>query len=63
HTSMLTGLMWMVELAAGHPDRFYTAMGMQKHVFRALLSELSTSSGLHDTKHVTAIEQLGIFLY
>jgi hypothetical protein len=37
-------------------------MGMNKHVFRALLREL-IRHGLHDTRHVSAEEQLAIFLY
>jgi hypothetical protein len=37
-------------------------MGMNKHVFWALLKEL-IKIGLHNTHYVTAEEQLAIFLY
>ncbi|KAG1728876.1 uncharacterized protein EDB91DRAFT_1060304 [Suillus paluster] len=62
NTSKLTGQQWLNELLAGHPQHFYDAMGMNKHVFQALLHEL-IKHGLHDTRHVSAEEQLGIFLY
>lgn len=63
YDSSLTGQMWMDELLAGHPQRFYNAMGMHKDVFKRLLEELKSRGGLGDTKHVSAEEQLGIFLY
>jgi len=50
------------ELIAGHPKHFYNSMGMNKHVFAKLLEEL-IQVGLHDTRYVTAEEQLAIFLY
>ena len=62
NTSKLTGQQWLDELLAGHPQRFYDGMGMNKHVFRALLREL-IKYGLHDTRYVSAEEQLAIFLY
>ena len=62
NNSKLTGQQWLDELLSGHPQRFYDSMGMNKHVFRALLGEL-IKIGLHDTRYVTAEEQLAIFLY
>jgi hypothetical protein len=62
NTSKLTGQQWLNELLAGHPQRFYDGMGMNKHVFQVLLNEL-IKHGLHDTRHVSAEEQLAIFLY
>ena len=62
NTSKLTGQQWLNELLTGHHQRFYDAMGMNKHVFQALLHEL-IRRGLHDTRHVSAEEQLAIFLY
>ena len=44
--SKLTGQAWLEELLSGHPKRFYASMGMNKHVFRALLQEL-IKVGLH----------------
>jgi hypothetical protein len=63
HTSILTGQRWLEELLNGHPTRFYNQLGMKKLVFCRLLLELRVKSGLHDTKHVKAEEQLAIFLY
>jgi hypothetical protein len=60
--SKLTGQAWLEELLSGHPKRFYASMGMNKHVFRALLREL-IKVGLHDTRHVSSEEQLAIFLF
>ncbi|OAX37174.1 hypothetical protein K503DRAFT_647320, partial [Rhizopogon vinicolor AM-OR11-026] len=62
NTSKLTGQQWLNELLAGHHQRFYDAMGMNKHVFRVLLHEL-VRHGLHGTRHVSAEEQLAILLY
>jgi hypothetical protein len=60
--SKLTGQAWLEELLSGHPKRFYASMGMNKHVFRALLQEL-IKVGLHDTRYVSSEEQLAIFLF
>ena len=60
--SKLTGKAWLDELLTGHSKRFYRSMGMNKHVFKQLLREL-IQTGLHDTRYVTAEEQLAIFLY
>jgi hypothetical protein len=62
NNSKLTGKGWLDELIAGHPKHFYNSMGMNKHVFAKLLEEL-IQVGLHDTRYVTAEEQLAIFLY
>jgi hypothetical protein len=62
-TSIFTGQCWINELVTGHPDRFHKQMGMRKHIFRRLLNELQLHHGLRDSKHVTAEEQLAIFLY
>ncbi|OAX31065.1 hypothetical protein K503DRAFT_655222, partial [Rhizopogon vinicolor AM-OR11-026] len=58
----LTGQQLLNKLLAGHHQRFYDGMGMNKHVFRALVREL-IRHGLRDTRHVSAEEQLVIFLY
>ena len=63
HTSVLSGQAWIDELIAGHDGRFYNEMGMQKHVFWALLSALWKDTGLRDTMHVSDEEQLAIFLH
>lgn len=62
NTSKLSGQEWVEELLDGHSKRFYNALGMNKHVFRQLLQEL-IEAGLHDTRYVTAEEQLAIFLH
>ena len=63
HTSILTGQRWLEELLNGHSTRFYNQLGMKKHVFCRLLSELQVGSGLHDTRNMKAEEQLAVFLY
>ena len=62
HTSILTGPMWVLELLNGHPDRICSELGVQKHVFRKLIEELSSHGYLH-SKHILLEEQLSIFLY
>ncbi|ESK95655.1 transposon en spm sub-class, partial [Moniliophthora roreri MCA 2997] len=62
-TSILTGEAWLNELLNGHSQHFQEQLGMTKYVFRKLLQELQTHSGLEDRKHITAAEQLAIFLY
>lgn len=56
------GHIHMLEILGGHPVWFHNMMGISKHVFRKLLQELGEVSGLQDTKYVTCVEQLGIFL-
>ncbi|KIM78638.1 hypothetical protein PILCRDRAFT_11096 [Piloderma croceum F 1598] len=62
NNSILTGQEWLNELLAGNSQRFYDAMGMHKHVFHQLLKEL-IAVGLHDTRYVSAEEQLAIFIH
>jgi len=61
--SALTGHQFMQEQLRGHPEVFYDNFGMHKHVFHRLLKALKEKTGFTDSKHVSAIEQLGIFLY
>jgi DDE superfamily endonuclease len=49
YTLILSGQDWIDELIAGHDCWFYNEMGMQKHVFYALLSILRRDGGLHNT--------------
>ena len=62
-TSILSGQMWLDELLAGHPERFKEQFGMSKRAFQLLSRELQLHSGLANRRHVTADEQLAIFLY
>ncbi|KAJ3721411.1 hypothetical protein DFJ43DRAFT_1199980, partial [Lentinula guzmanii] len=62
HTSMLSGQMWLEEILYGHPDRCHTQFGMSTEVFGRLLTQMY-ASGLHDSRWVSAAEQLAIFLY
>ena len=61
-TSILTGQLWLTELYAS-PVRMYEQLGMAKHVFCKLCSELRMLHGLSDGKFVSAEEKLAIFLY
>jgi hypothetical protein len=63
HTSMLSGQQWLDELLSGHDMRFYNELGMQTNVFKRLLGVLETGAGLRGTRHVSAAEQLAIFLH
>ncbi|KAJ3753913.1 hypothetical protein EV360DRAFT_21608, partial [Lentinula raphanica] len=62
-TSILTSQKWIQELLCGHPGRFHEQFGMSKLVFLRLLRELMSTGYLHNTRQVTAIERLTIFLY
>lgn len=63
HTSLLTGQLWLEELLTGHPARFQEQLGLAHHVFRKLSQVLQESHGLRDSRHVSADEQLAIFLH
>jgi hypothetical protein len=62
-TSMLTGHLWLDELLKGHSTWFQEQMRMAHHVFYQLSNELQTHCGLSDSKHVTADEQIAIYLH
>ena len=63
HTSQLLGQQWLDELIDGHNWRFHNEMGICKHVFMRLVCVLRRDTGLVDTRHVLAEEQLAIFLH
>ncbi|KAH9030802.1 hypothetical protein EDB84DRAFT_1255222, partial [Lactarius hengduanensis] len=63
HTSRLSGQQWLDELVGGHDRRFHNEMGLHKHVFRKLVLVLGRDAGLAHTRHVSAEEQLAIFLH
>lgn len=62
-TSLLTGEAKMQELVNGHPLTFYDMFGMSVHVFQELIHELQQFTPFMHSKHLTMVEQLGIFLY
>lgn len=62
HTSALSGEAWVLELLNGHPKRIRCELAVHKHVFNALITELSTM-GLKPSRNVTREEKLSIFLY
>ena len=57
NTSKLTGQQWLNELLTGHHQRFYNRMGMNKHIFQALLRKL-IRHGLHDTRQKFVLANL-----
>ncbi|KAF8259158.1 hypothetical protein EI94DRAFT_1497920, partial [Lactarius quietus] len=63
HTSQLRGQDWLNELQLGHDGRFYNELGLNKHIFQRLLDVLSRDAGLRMTQHISAKEQLAIFLH
>ncbi|KAF8256847.1 hypothetical protein EI94DRAFT_1483729, partial [Lactarius quietus] len=54
---------WLNELWLRHNRRFYNELGLNKHIFWQLIDVLSWDAGLHATQHVSAEEQLAIFLH
>src|ERR1700678_1185428 len=62
HTSILTGQAWVLELLTGHPERIRCELGVHRHVFIALISELR-EMGLQNSGFVSLEEKLSIFLY
>ena len=62
HTSALTGEMWVTELLRGHPERIRNELGVHKHVFLSLCTDLHRY-GHWDSKTLSLEEQLAIFLY
>jgi len=63
HTSILSGEQWVQELLDGHDERFYNEMGMHQPIFDVLLALLKADGGLHNSRYVTAREQLATFLH
>jgi hypothetical protein len=61
HDSALTGQAWVIELVQGNPARMKTELGVYQHVFTRLVDALRYC-GLTDTKHVSAMEQVAVFL-
>jgi phosphate starvation-inducible membrane PsiE len=62
HTSVLTGEAWVLELLNGHPECIRCELGVHRHVFVELISELR-AFGHDSSKYVSLEEQLAIFLY
>lgn len=62
HTSILSGHAWVLELLTGHPDHIHCELGVRRHVFESLVSNLRWL-GYKDSRDVTLHEQLAIFLY
>ena len=46
-----------------HDGRFYNELSLNKFIFHRLLTTLKTTTGLRGTWHVSAAEQLAIFLH
>ena len=62
HTSILTGEGWVLELLTGHPERIRCELGVHRHVFLELITELRRL-GHTSSRFVSLEEQLSIFLY
>jgi len=62
HTSVLSGLGWVIELLLGHNERIRCELGVHIDVFIALVAELRGLGHTH-SRSVTLEEQLAIFLY
>ena len=43
HDSALSGVVWVLELLAGHPERIRKELGVHKHVFYSLISTLKAT--------------------
>ena len=62
HISTLSGAQWINELLEGHPDWIRCELGVNKRVFRFLVSYLQVI-GINHSRGITLEEQLAIFLY
>ena len=62
HTSILTGEGWVLELLTGHPEHIHCELGVHRHVFLELITELCRL-GHTNSRFVSLEEQLAIFLY
>ena len=62
HTSALMGEMWVMELLHSHPEWIQNELGVHKHIFLSLCTDLQWY-GHRDSKTVSLEEQLAIFLY
>ena len=63
HDSILSGQAWLQEILSGHPSQFHNSMGMSKFAFLKLVCELRMYANLQATKHISAEEQLAMFLH
>jgi hypothetical protein len=61
-TSILTGEGWVLELLTGHPECIRCELGVHRHVFLELITELRRL-GHTNSRFVSLEEQLAIFLY
>ena len=61
YTSILTGQAWVIELLTGHPEHIQCELGVHRHVFIALISELH-EMGLRNSRSVSLEEKLSIFI-
>ena len=43
HDSALSGIAWVLELLAGHPERIRKELGVHKHVFYSLIDSLKAA--------------------
>ncbi|KAH9151365.1 hypothetical protein LEN26_003875 [Aphanomyces euteiches] len=62
-SSQLTGSQWVQEKLRGNHDVFVEMFRMPRYVFRSLAKELMEIGALSDSPHVSAEEQLCMFLY
>jgi hypothetical protein len=62
HTSALSGVGWVHELLAGHPQRIWHELGVNRGTFTILIKAME-AAGLSPLRHVSLEEQLSIFLY
>lgn len=65
HTSPLSGIQWLDRMLddSANPREVYDALGMRKHVFLGFVEMLETFGGLAASRHVSAREQVAIFLF
>lgn len=61
-TSALTGHNYVIELMNGHAGRCFDMLRMEPPVLQELCEQLKEKTGLKDSRYVTALEQLAIFL-
>lgn len=62
HDSISTGADWVQELLNGDDRLFYEALGMRKPAFFQLCDELQEHCRLRNSRHLSIVEQVAIFL-
>ena len=62
-TSYQTELKWVLEMIRGHEKRCMNMFRVNKETFLQLCDDLEKHHGLHESRRMSTIEKVGMFLY